>query len=297
MLLKHVLLYLSTDRYPNPSNIMMAYDAGIAEVIPYAKITPDIAKDIVQSAMFARGVDSCRYTLVFIDGSDLDLIDSVVDAVKVAMFPPFTHSIIIDPKGSYTLSASTIAKIEDTLRDFNEKFEGKNVLVLGGTGTRGRIISKLCAEKKANVTVASQDRLTAITVAAQLSKQTKTEVNSAEICSSKDTLELAKNAEVIISCGPQGKQFLPKDALEFLPKCRVIVDLNAVPPSGVGGVKPEDNKVKIGNITSIGLFPLEDLRSVVLNKLFKRAILAEGGGLFDYREGYEIAKTLLHVEA
>ncbi len=296
MLLQHVLIYLSADKYVSPFDVMLAYDAGIGQVIPYNNVTPADARMTVSDAMLARGIEGAKYTILFVGGADIGAVERLVEVIKSCMYPPFTHSVIVDPKGSYTTAASTVAKIEDALRDVDRKLVDSEVLVLGGTGTRGQMVAKICAEKKARVRITSLNEASAHLFAEKLTKDTGVQITGAAAQTPREIINLAQGADVIVAAGPNSLQLLPKDALEVLPNCRVAVDLNPIPPAGIGGIEPLSDKVAVRNVTTIGALVVRDLKSVVLNKLYKRAILAEGGGFFAYKEAYEIARTLLHVE-
>lgn len=294
MLLKHILLYLTADKHASPLDIMLAYDAGIGEVIPYTDVTPESAVKLVQEAMFARGSEGSKYTLLFLAGSDIDFVEHIAQNVRDQMFHPFSHSILIDPKGTYTLAAAALAKVEDALRDYDTGLEGKNVVILG-SGTRAFVLAKLAASRKAKVTVTGLNEAVVKTLASRASFDSGVEVKGVRAQGPAEIMAVAKGAEIIIAAGPVGVQMLPKESLELLSSCKVTVDLNPVPPEGIGGVSNLANKDKVGKITVIGSVPIQDLKSVVQNKMYKRAILAEGGGYFGYKEAYEISKSLLHI--
>ncbi len=294
MLLKHILLYMTSDQHASPLDVLLAYDAGIGEVIPYTGVTPESAVSLVQEAMFARGPEGSKYTLLFFAGSDIAFVERIAQCVRDCMFAPFSHSIILDPKGAYTLAATVIAKIEDSLRDYDTSLEGENVLILG-SGARASVIAKLAASKKANVTLTGINTDAAQSAASRISSELGVELKGVRAQTSEEVIAIAKSMDVIVAAGPVGVQRLPRESLEQLPSCKVIVDLNPVPPVGIGGISSMSDKEKIGNITVIGPIPIQELRSVVQNKLYKRAILAEGGAFFDYNEAYDVASTLLNI--
>jgi hypothetical protein len=46
--------------------------------------------------------------------------------------------------------------------------------------------------------------------------------------------------ELILSAGAAGVELLPAASWQSLPKLRVAIDLNAVPPAGLGGISATD---------------------------------------------------------
>lgn len=309
MLLRHVLLYLSTDKYASPYDVLLAYDAGIDEVMCYNNVSPADVRRIVRDAMLARGLDYAKYTIVFVGGQNIELVNKVVEMIKTSMFKPFTLSLIVDPKGANTIAACTVAKAEECLKEFNEKLEGKNVTILGGTGTRGTMVATICAEQGANVKIIgyskSPERITdklkgrsfkkdIERFTKRLSETTGKNIAGDLVTDMNEINEKIAGCDVLITTGPASLEFLPKGSLEKL-NCKVAIDLNPVPPAGLGDVGPTADKIKIGNTYTVGPIVIRDLRSIVQTKLYKRAILAEGAGFFGYKEAYEIAKNLLQI--
>ena len=75
-------------------------------------------------------------------------------------------------------------------------------------------------------------------------------------------------------------------------RCKVVGDINAIPPLGVEGLKPADDGVEVlPGVWGIGALAIGTFKNKVEAQLFKRAVEAPKG-IFDYKIAYEIAKSM-----
>lgn len=156
------------------------------------------------------------------------------------MFPPFELSIIIDPRGAYSTAAAVVAKsLELSLIKGFGKLEGRSVAVLAGTGPVGQTAARLYASEKANVIVTSRDLQRASEVAAKINEEALSEsVRGFQALTPEETEKAVADAEIILSAGAAGTQLLPLNTLkEYGRKCKIVADINAIPPLGVEGLK------------------------------------------------------------
>ena len=152
----YILHMFTPGKQMSPFDINMAVDAGYQVVVPYCGVTLDEITGLTQDAIFSRGPKGVKATGIFIGGRDVMLAADMLDAARKAMVPPFEVSVIADPSGSYTTAAALVACVEQVLRSAHATdFAGKEVLILGGTGTVGRIAGVLAAGLGARVTLAS----------------------------------------------------------------------------------------------------------------------------------------------
>jgi len=92
--------------------------------------------------------------------------------------------------------------------------------------------------------------------------------------------------------GAAGVNLLPEPFWENHPSIEALVDTNAVPPFGIGGIDPEDNhtnrhgKVTYG-ATGVGALKIA-IHCACVARLFDR-----NDQVLDIAEIYEIGKTLL----
>ena len=53
--MKDILVYLGTDKHPNPYDILFAHDTGFDVILPYNNVKEDEITALIQDCMFARG--------------------------------------------------------------------------------------------------------------------------------------------------------------------------------------------------------------------------------------------------
>jgi hypothetical protein len=167
--------------------------------------------------------------------------------------------------------------------------------VLAGTGPVGQTAARLYAFEKANVIVTSRDLQKSSSIATKINEEIKAE--RAQGVEAKNPDEIGKaieNAEIILSAGAAGTQLLPMQVLkEHGKKCRIVADINAIPPLGVEGLKSKaEGEEFLPNIFGIGALTIGKLKNKIEVELIKKAA-EEPKGIFDYKMAYEIAKKLV----
>ncbi|RLE48857.1 MAG: methylenetetrahydromethanopterin dehydrogenase [Candidatus Methanomethylicota archaeon] len=291
---KNVMIFLSTDKYPSPFDMLIMYDAGVDHVIYYGEVTPDKAKQLILDAMFPRGPKGVKHTKLFIGGNDVKAVEEIAKIAEKTMFPPFEMSIIVDPQGGYTTAAALLAKVKAALKKhFNQELKGVNAVVLAATGVVGRSVSLLLAREGASVSVCSRS----FDKARQLADELNSLVGGQNVKPSEhypqDIYATCRDADVVIATGAPGVQLLPKSVLEKLTKCKVVADANAVPPTGIEGLNPNDDEVKLANnIIGIGALAAGFLKFKVEVKLIQRALEASKG-VFALDSAYSVANEIL----
>jgi uncharacterized protein YbjT (DUF2867 family) len=164
--------------------------------------------------------------------------------------------------------------------------------VLAATGPVGRRVVRLLATEGARVRVCSRkqthaeatcDRVSRIVPGAELSPcSNATEMESATAIDS---------AQVVIACGPPGVALLPKGALAQAAGLQVAIDLNAVPPYGIGDVEVTDKAAKRGSVVCYGALGVGGtkmkIHKAAIAKLFTANTL-----VLDADEIYALAKEL-----
>ena len=293
---KNVIIFLDTDKYASPFDMLVAIDLyPNAQIINYSNVEIEDAKRLIQDAMFPRGPEGAKHTKVFIGGQDVDKALGILDVVKKSMFPPFELSIIIDPRGAYTTASSAVAK---TMKLFQEKgfgeFKGKTATILAGTGPVGVVAAKLFASEGGNVILTSRKLDRAKDAANKINEELETkQVYGVQASNPEETGRAIKDADVILACGAAGFQLLPLSILEkYGKKCKVLGDINAVPPLGIEGLKAtHKGKEFTPGKFGIGALAIGPLKIQIEGEMFKRAIESPSG-IVDYKTAYEIAKKI-----
>ena len=294
-----LLLFLDTDVRTSPFDICMAYDAGFSAVLPYENVTPEDAKKIVQDAMFSRGPKGVKSTCFFIGGKNLEKADEVLETVKNTMFPPFVAPIIIDPGGAYTTAAAMIAKVEDALSTRSLGELGDKTCAIFGTGPVGRIAAVLLARLGCDITIVSTNPKRSDgkeyieNVVNSLVKRYGVTMRGDYTPRWEEKVQVLKRADVILCAAAPRVRIIERGMLKELKLMKVMVDINAVPPSGIEGIKPEDDMREIAP----GIFGIGPLAVGKLKHKLEMEILNEarrnGEGVYDYNSALQLARKQL----
>lgn len=291
---KKVFIFLDTDKHASPFDILTTIDVfPEASILKYENVTTEDAEKIVYDTMFPRGPEGAKHTKIFINGRDFKRANEILEKIKKSMFPPFELSIIIDPRGAYSTAAAVVAKSLDLslIKGFGN-LEGRSVAVLAGTGPVGQTAARLYASEKANVIVTSRDLQRASEVAAKINEEALSEsVRGFQAQTPEETGKAVADAEIILSAGAAGTQLLPLNTLkEYGRKCKIVADINAIPPLGVEGLKSTaEGEEVLPNVFGLGALAIGKLKIKVEAELIKRTA-EEPKGIFDYKVAYEIAK-------
>ncbi len=290
---KTVFVFLDTDKYCSPFDMLVAIDAFPDSMIfKYENVTGEDAPKIVFDLLFPRGPAGAAHTKVFINGSNFEEVEKVVAATQKAMkSAPWGNSIIVDPRGGYSTAAAAVAK---TFGASMEKglgsLEGKKVTVLAGTGPVGQTAARIYAAEKADVTISSRSLAKGQAVADKINAECgATRVKVVEVSKPEQTVAAVKDAEIILAAGAGGVQLLTAADLAAAPNCKIVGDINAIKPLGVEGLGPNDDKEMKPGVWGIGALAIGKLKIKTEVEMIKRAT-AEPQGLFDYAIAYTIAK-------
>ena len=293
---KKVIIFLDTDKHASPFDILIAIDLfPEAQILHYSDVTIRDAKRIIQDAMFPRGPGGAKHTKIFIGGQDVEKALGILEVTKKSLFPPFELSVIIDPRGAYTTASAAVAK---TLKLFKEKgfgdFKGKNATILAGTGPVGQVAARLYAMEGGNIVLTSRKLQRATAVASKINTELgTTKVCGAQAAAPDEIGEAIKKADLILAAGAAGIQLLPLNILrDYGKQCKVLGDINAVPPLGIEGLKSthKDKEFLPGKF-GIGALAIGPLKIQIEAEMFRQAVESPNG-IVDYKVAYEIAKKL-----
>jgi hypothetical protein len=295
-LFKTVFIFLDTDKHASPFDILTATDVlPDAKILKYENVTAEDAEKIVYDAMFPRGPEGAKHTKLFISGSDFKRANEILEKAKKCMFPPFELSIIVDPKGAYTTASAAVAKtLGLSLERAYGDLENKTVAILAGTGLVGQTAARLYAIERAKITVTSRELQRASSVATKINEELEDErVRGVEAKTLEEIGKAIEKADIVLSAGAAGIRLLPLDVLkEYARNCKIVADVNAIPPLGVEGLKSDvDGEEILLNILGIGALAIGKLKNKVEVELIKRAT-KEPKGILDYKVAYEIAKRI-----
>lgn len=251
-----ILLQFDTDRHSSTFDAIAAKDAGVESLLQYSQVAVDDVTPLVHGAMFTRGGESLRRTAIFIGGSDVAAAESLLQQVRETFFGPVRVSVMFDANGcNTTAAAAVLSAMRHTI------LASSTAVVLGGTGPVGMRVSRLLAGAGCHVRLTSRREERAAEAVAilrgQLASRSVSEPSSAtEVGSATESLgprlrpvatpdaestaAAVEGCDLVFACGAAGVELLDRETLEAADHWRVAVDLNAVPPAGIGGINATD---------------------------------------------------------
>jgi hypothetical protein len=233
---KKILLQLDGDPRPSVFDRIVALDAGADEVLSYGGITPDAVRDLIYGAIFTRGPEELRRTAVFIGGSDVHRGEELLATARQAFFGPLRVSIMLDPAGANTTAAAAVVVAGRHL-----KLQGAKALVLGSTGPVGQRLLRLLVRCGAVVLAGSRSSERATRVTDRIASNVAgAQIKPVVVATASDLEAALDGVQLLIAAGGPGVCLVPRDSRLQAKSLRLVVDLNAVPPEGIEGVRGTD---------------------------------------------------------
>ena len=292
---KRLLYLVSSDPRVSPFDINMAYDAGFDAVVPYPSVDVGMVPGLVQDIMFSRGAKGARFSSVFFSGSSLAASEAMLKAARASLFPPFLLGLMIDPKGAYTTAAALVARVAALARTRGPgDLPGVRVVVLAGTGGVGRAAAALLARAGASVILTSRGRASAVAAAQEIGELFGVAVEPRAAPAEADRAALAAESDIVLATGAAGVPLLSRKTIETLKGPKVLADVNAVPPHGLDGVRPQDDGVEVApRVLAIGAMTVGETKFKVESTLLKDLLTAEGPPVIDLEAARRRAIDLL----
>ena len=234
--MQRILVCLDTDAQPSVFDGVVAVDAGVDQLFRHAGVTVEAVRDLVYGAIFTRGPDDLKHTAIFVGGSDVAAGEAVLAEVEQTFFGPLRVSTMLDSNGANTTAAAAVLAARRHL-----PLEQQQAVVLAATGPVGQRVARLLAEEGAAVRVTSRRFESAEKLCSELAEIVPGAVF--EPFSTGDPAALV-GASLLVAAGPPGVELVAADQRARMPDLKVAVDLNAVPPAGVGGIDVQDKAEK-----------------------------------------------------
>jgi hypothetical protein len=241
----------------------VAIDAGVDHLLRHGNVVPDQVRDLVHGAMFTRGGEALRYSAVFIGGSDVHEGEQLLAAAQQAFFGKVRVSLMLDCNGANTTAAAAVISAGRHLSLGPET----TAVVLGGTGPVGQRVVRMLAREGAEVRVVSRKMPRAEGVCHRVSQLVSGARLTPHVVEADDVEPIIAGAQLVISAGAAGIELLSQ-AAQQASALRVVIDLNAVPPVGIGGVEPHDKAAHRDGQICYGAMGVGGLKM----KLHKQAI-------------------------
>lgn len=286
--MQKILIQLDTDSLPSSFDRVVAVDADVDHLFSYGSVSPDNVEPLVHGAMFTRGPKDLQNTAIFIGGSQVAAGEELQKRVLSTFFGPVRVSVMMDSNGSNTTAAAAVASAGQHVTLSETKS-----LVLGGTGPVGQRAAQLLAAEGSAVHVVSrtleraEECCKAIIAAVPEARLTPLAMSDAAAFQS--TLW---ETELIIAAGAARVQFLTAEQLQGLSKLKVAIDLNAVPPVGLGGIEVMDKEVNRNGVVCYGAIGVGGTK-MKIHKAAIRKLFEKRDHILDTAAIYEIAKDVL----
>jgi len=251
-----ILHMLTTAKNLSPFDVNMALDAGWVSAVPYINVEPSEVQGLVQDAIFSRSAKNLKRTGIFIGGRDTKQAMDMLNTAKRSMFSPFQVSVFADPSGAFTTAAGMVAAAErELITKFDTTLEGKNILVLGGTGPVGQVAAVIAAQSGGNVKLIGRQLDKAQAIADMCNNEFGDGKIKIVAGADADKADYIKTADVVFATGAAGIELLSAELVASAPQLKVAADVNAVPPSGIAGVDAFHNGTPIqgSNSGAVGL--------------------------------------------
>jgi methylenetetrahydrofolate/methylenetetrahydromethanopterin dehydrogenase (NADP+) len=243
-----ILLQLDPDPHPSVFDAVVATDAGVDRLLQYSNVEPQQVQGLVHGAIFTRGPNELQNTAIFIGGSNVAAGEELLKQVTSTFFGPMRVSVLLDANGANTTAAAAVLAAAKHV-----ELRGATAVVLGGTGPVGERAARLLAGQGAKVRVASRS----LERAAEVCRTISSKIAGAEVtpvkCAFASATEAAlAGAQIVIAAGAAGVELVSAELRQGCQSLRVAIDLNAVPPLGIGGVNVTDKAAEKDSVICYG---------------------------------------------
>jgi len=268
--MRKLLLQLDSSRLPSVFDQVVAFDAGVDDIMSYGGVTESDVRDLIHGCIFTRGAKDLHNTAVWIGGTNMSAGEQLLAMAQDAMFDPLRVSVMLDSNGSNTTAVASVVKIEETLGDLRKR----KVVILAGTGPVGQRAAGLLAHDGARVTITSRKPEQGEKARQFISARFDVHVEATTMDDPQKLPGILDGADVLFNSGPAGVLMVPKEAWTAVKSLKMAVDLNAVPPLGIEGIDVQDAGVKREGVTVFGAFGIGNfktkLHKACVTRLFTR---------------------------
>jgi hypothetical protein len=287
MAARKILLQLDSDPQPSVFDGVVAIDSGVEHLLRHGGVTPAMIRNLVHGLMFTRGGEDLKNSAVFIGGSDVASGEQLLQAVRESFFGPVRVSAMLDSNGANTTAAAAVVCAGRHL----PLGPGAIALVLGATGPVGQRVVRMLAREGVDVRVASRKKTHAEAVCHRIGVVVPGALISPYSIADTDLSSLLDGVQLVISAGAAGVQLLDEPTRAACHGLQVVIDLNAVPPSGVAGIDPTDKAAKRGTQICYGALAVGGLK-MKIHKAALRQLFDSNQRVLDADELYQLGKLL-----
>lgn len=287
MPLAKILLCFDTDPQPSVFDAVVAVDGGADHLLRHGGVAPDDVRNLLYGAMFTRGPTDLKNTALFIGGADVVAGEKLLKRARECFFGPMRVSVMLDSNGANTTAAAAVL-----VAARHVPLAGATVAVLAATGSVGQRAVRLLAREGARVRVCSRQLERAQRECDDIRTTIPTADLKAQATGNKEALIAAvEGAAVVVAAGAPGIELLADSARKQAGHLRVAIDLNAVPPNGIGGVLPQDKATERDGQICYGAIGVGGTK-MKLHKAAIRRLFESNDLVLDAEEIYALGKTI-----
>lgn len=284
----NILIQLDPDLHASVFDALVALDSTHLQLLQYQGVAIKQVEKLVHGAMFTRGPKDLRHTAVFIGGTDVQQGEALLEATLSCFFGPLRVSVMLDANGANTTAAAAVLSAAKHV-----ELSQCRALILAGTGSVGQRVGRLLASQGAVVKLASRTAERAVAAAQAISDSVDgSSVTGVMVSESRHLSSLLDDCDVVVAAGASGVQLLPQDIWQSNDSLKVLVDLNAVAPTGIEGIDVLDTaRVVEGKVTygAIGVGGLKmKIHKAAVSRLFE-----SNDQIFNVDEIYTIGESLM----
>ncbi|WP_426992718.1 NAD(P)-dependent methylenetetrahydromethanopterin dehydrogenase [Methylomonas sp. CM2] len=291
------------DPMPNnsPFDINMALDAGFDVLMPYSNVKLENIHNLTQDVIFSRGPSGVKKTAIFIGGRDMGMAIDMLQACKPAMVPPFQVSVFADPSGACTTAAALVACVEKALKtQHGKELKDCKALVFGGTGPVGIATGVLASTHGAETVLVDHLSVdSAKDATKQYNRRFGAKMTAAVARNDEEKSALIESADIIFCTAKAGIRVVSANVLANAKQLKVAGDVNAVPPSGIEGVAPNDTSVPLSSAAQsagaigVGALAIGNIKYQLQRELLKLLLESEQPVFLDFRDAFDKARGLV----
>jgi len=285
--MQKIMIQLDTDQHASSFDSITAIDAGADRLLSYSRVAPDQVRSIVHGAMFTRGTESLKNTAIFVGGSNVSAAEQLLEVVQDSFFGPVRVSVMLDANGCNTTASAVVVCLEKQIT-----LSSATIVVMGSTGPVGRRVCKLLSLSGAKVIATSRSKESAEKLARGINDSLKNDsVRGVQANSPLDKANLLKDADGLVACGSAGVELVDESTLRKSERLQVAIDLNAVPPAGIGGVEAGNKAERVGHVYTYGAIGVGGLK-MKTHRAAVESLFESNDRVLKEEEIFEIAKRV-----
>ena len=194
---------------------------------------------------------------------------------------------MLDSNGSNTTAAAAVIAARRHVPFGPET----TATILGGTGPVGQRVVRMLAQEGVEVRVASRRISRAEGVCHRVAQAISGARVTPHSTEGSDVASLVEGVQLVIAAGAAGVELLSEASRHSASSLQVAIDLNAVPPAGLGGIEPQDKAVEREGQICYGALGVGGLKMKIHKAAIAR-LFQSNDAVLDAEEIYALGKAI-----